>query len=283
MFAKTFYHETLKKYVALFGTLFNDIWINRTDDNGNVTESFKVPISYSPRDKLLARIRGIDESKDPLDQEFAVLLPRIGFDVRGLTYSNERKTSTVGKFYRGNKLNDPDTQVYQYNSIPYDISFEVSILVKNTSDGTQIIEQILPFFGPEWTVTAKILNNPEVIQDIPVVIQDVTKDEDYEGAFDERRVIMWTLTFTMKANFFGPTREQKVIKIANTQLYDATLFDNIDDAIGNTDVIDRVTVYPGLTANGEPTADANTAVDPLTVEQGDNWDYVIDLSGPIIE
>ena len=270
MFGRTFYHGTLRKYVTLFGTLFNDIWINRSDADGNVVNAQKIPLSYSPREKMLARIEGIDNDYDPLKQPFAITLPRMGFEITGFEYDPARKLTTINKFVRQDTSNN-DIRSYQYNPVPYNITFDLSIFVKNTSDGTMIIEQILPYFTPEWTTTVQLIENPNITLDIPLILTSVSQDDVYEGSFEERRSLIWTLSFTMKGYFFGPTKKQGVIKLANTTFYDATLFDNISDAVGNTIGVSRVSVYPGLDANGNPTTNASLTVDKSQISSNANY------------
>ena len=274
MFGRTFYHGTLRKYVTLFGTLFNDIWINREDANGNVVNSQKIPLSYSPREKLLARIEGMDNDQDPLKQPFAITLPRMGFEITGFEYDSTRKLTTINRFVRKTTEDNKDVQKYQYNPVPYNITFDLSIFVKNTSDGTMILEQILPYFTPEWTTTVQLISDPNITLDIPLILTAVSQDDVYEGSFEERRSLIWTLSFTMKGYFFGPTKKQGVIKLANTTFYDATIFDNIDDAIGEAPGLSRVTVTPGLDANGNPTTDANTTIDRSQISSDDNYAYI---------
>jgi hypothetical protein len=282
VFNRTFYHGTLKKYVVLFGTLFNSTWINRIDSHGNIKQSFKVPISYSPREKFLARITGMQQEKDPLKQPFAISLPRMGFEITSFAYAAERKLTTINRFAKQN-TEDGNIRQFQYNPVPYDITFDLSIYVKNTEDGTMIIEQILPYFTPEWTTTAQLIENPNITLDVPLVLNAVTNDEIYEGGFEERRVIIWTLSFTMKAFFFGPTRKQGVIKLANANLYDSTLFDNIFDSIGQLDALSRITITPGMTANGEPTTDPDETIDKDLINSDDNWTYIVEVTNPALE
>ena len=140
MFGRTFYHDTLRKYVILFGTLFNDVWINREDSQGNVKDVLKVPLSYGPREKFLARITGIDSDRDPLKQPVAAVLPRMGFEITGFQYASERKLPARNKFVSAVKSDDETRNQYQYNPVPYDINFSLSIFAKNSVDGTRIVE-----------------------------------------------------------------------------------------------------------------------------------------------
>lgn len=282
MFGNTFYHGTLKKYVVLFGTLFNDIWVNRTDSEGNVKQSFKVPLSYGPREKFLARIEGMDQDLDPLHQPFAITLPRMGFEITSYNYASTRKLPTINKFVNVNGT-DKDKKYFQYNPVPYDITFSLSIFVKNMEDGTQIVEQILPYFTPEWTTTVQLIENPDITLDIPLVINDISQDDVYEGSFEERRALIFTINFTMKGYFFSPNKKKEVIKLANVQLYDSTLFDDIQDSVNQTSPASRVTVSPGLTANGEPTSNSDLTIDKSLITSGDDYGYIVDISGPFPE
>jgi hypothetical protein len=277
MFGQTFAHGTLRKYVILFGTLFNDVWVNRKDAAGNVKSSLKVPLSYGPREKFLARIEGLDADLDPQEQPFAITLPRMGFEITGFSYAPERKLSTINRFVTKPSNTNEDQKRYQYNPVPYDIQFSLSIFVKSVDDGTQIIEQILPFFTPEWTTTVQLISDPDITLDIPLVLTGTTQDDVYEGSFDERRSLIFTFDYTMKGFFFGPTKKSGVIKLANTQLYDATLFTDIEDAFGNTDVITRITVSPGQTAAGAATSNAAISVSSDNISSDENYGYIVDI------
>lgn len=273
MFGRTWSYNTLRKYVALFGTLFNDVWIYRRDDTGNIRQTMKVPLTYSPREKLLARVDGMKNDRDPLKQPFAITLPRMGFEITGFNYAAERKLTTINRFVREDLSDNAELRKYQYNPVPYDIQFALSIFVKNTSDGTMIVEQILPFFTPEWTTTVQLVDEPKIVLDVPLVINDISQEDIYEGSFEERRSLIWTLNFTMKGFFFGPTKHQGVITLANTNFY---------DSLESDDPLSRVTITPGLTANGEPTTDPNETVDRSEISSTDDWDYIVEKSGPLI-
>lgn len=257
MFGRTFYHDTLRKYVILFGTLFNDVWINREDSQGNVKDVLKVPLSYGPREKFLARITGIDSDRDPLKQPVAAVLPRMGFEITGFQYASERKLPARNKFVSAVKSDDETRNQYQYNPVPYDINFSLSIFAKNSVDGTRIVEQILPYFKPEWVTTVQLIDDPDITLDIPLLLQAVALDEAYEGSFDDNRVLIWQLDFVMKGFFFGPVYKQSIIKLANTQIFDSKLYDDINLSVGNLDTAARIVTQPGLTANNEPTIYTN--------------------------
>lgn len=254
MFGRTFYHDTLRRYVILFGTLFNDVWINREDSSGNVIDVLKIPLTYGPRDKHLARIQGLAEGYDPQEQEFAMVVPRMGFEITGINYAPERKLPTVNRFVVEDIATDDTKRKYQYNPVPYDINFSLSVFVKNSVDGTRIIEQILPYFTPEWTTTVQLIADPDITLDIPLVINSTSMDEVYEGSYEDRRTIIWNIDFTMKCVFFGPVYTQEIINLANTQIFDATLTDDITLApAANTAVAASVVLQPGLLTGNLPT------------------------------
>jgi hypothetical protein len=253
MFGRTFYHDTLRKYVILFGTLFNDVWINREDSDGNVINTLKVPLTYGPRDKHLARIQGLTQGYDPQDQEFAIVVPRMGFEITGMNYAPERKLPTINRFVVQDIDGNNQRRQYQYNPVPYDIAFSLSIFVKNSTDGTRIVEQILPYFTPEWNTTVQLIETPDVTLDVPLVLQTTSMDEVYEGSYEDRRTIIWNLEFVMKCQFYGPVYKQPVIKLANTQIFDVTLYDDINDGIGQVDPAAKIINQPGLLANNQPT------------------------------
>ena len=290
MFGQTYYHGTLRKYVILFGTLFNNLWINRTDNNGNVVQSFKVPVSYGPREKTLARIETMSSysefqedpvaSKDPQEIPFSMTLPRMSFEMTGFSYAGERKLSTVNRFARKDNAANQDQSFYNYNPVPYDINFSLSIFVKNTSDGTMLVEQILPYFTPEWTTTVQLLETPDITLDVPLVMTDISQDDVYEGSFEERRALIWTIGFTMKGYLFGPTRKQEIIKLANTQLYAADGL-SIEEAIGVASPDARLSVQPGQTADGQPTTDITQTIDKSEISKDEPWDYIVTKEDPV--
>ena len=272
MLGSTYYHGTLRKYVTLFGTLFNEIYINRTDDVHNVTNSIKIPLMYAPREKVLARL----ESDPNLQKPVATVLPRMAFEITTMTYAPTRKLQTIGKNRKVDPAN-PNTLKYNYNPVPYDISFSLYIMVKNQDDGTQILEQILPYFTPEWTTTINLIPEMNIVQDIPLVLLNVTPQDTYEGSFEERRVITWTLDFIMKGYFYGPTRKSGIITLANTNFYDASLYDDIDTAVGHAPRVDGSDVEPGQTANGQPTSNASLTVDRNEITANSQYGYIVKL------
>jgi len=194
MFGTYFYHQTSRKMVVAFGSLFNNIEVRRTDSSGAVVESLKIPLSYGPKDKMLVRISG-DPSLNP---KVALTVPRMGFELTAMSYDGMRKLNTVGR-----KVKSGTTGLKkQYNPVPYNYDFSLYIFVKNAEDGTQILEQILPFFTPEFTVTMSLVSSMGIKMDIPLVLNSVTSEDSYEGDFATRRSIIWTLSFLMKSYLY---------------------------------------------------------------------------------
>lgn len=266
----TFYHGSLRKYVTLFGTLFNDLYINRIHPQSGEVSSIKVPLMYAPREKVLARL----ESDPNLNKPIATVLPRMSFEITTMTYSPTRKLPSVNR--RAKTIDGASSLKYQYNPVPYDISFSLYIMVKNQEDGAQLLEQILPFFTPELTTTINVLPEMDVKLDVPLTLLNVTPQDTFEGNFEERRVIIWTLDFIMKGYFYGPVRETKVINLVDVNFFETTGFDSIESAVGQiVDPKDRINVMPGLDANGNPTSDASITIPRGEITANDNYGYII--------
>ena len=190
MFGTYFYHQTSRKLVVGFGTLFNSLEVQRTDSSDEVTEVINIPLSYGPKDKMLTRI-----SADPsLNPKVALTVPRMGFELTSMTYDGTRKLNTMNR----NVKKGTTGVKKQFNGVPYNWEFSLYIFVKNAEDGTQILEQILPFFTPDFTFSMTLISSMSIKHDIPLILNSVTSEDTYEGDFATRRSIIWTLSFTMK-------------------------------------------------------------------------------------
>jgi hypothetical protein len=267
MFGHVYYHSLIRKYVAVFGTLFNDVYLNRYDTDSDMRTSIKVPITYGPREKVLARALA-----DPdLNRMPSITLPRMTFEMTSLQYASNRKLNTIGKRVVKDTT-DPNQLKYQYNPVPYDISFTLSVITKNADEGANIVEQILPFFTPEWTTSVELIPEMDYVADIPVVLDRVSCMDEYEGDFLNRRAIIWTLDFTMKVYILGPIRKQGIIKFANTNIYDYTSSPNTH--------LSSVDVRPGLLANGSPTTNSAATVSIDLIESDDNYGYIVTVTNP---
>lgn len=190
MLARYHYHGLIKKYISMFGTLFNSIVIRRKNSSGNFVENMKVPLSYGPKPKFLTRIRGDED----FNKKVGVVLPRMGFDIQSFTYDPNRKLNSHNKQFAFR--NDEVGSVM--SPVPYDIGFGLYIFAKYAEDGSQIIEQILPAFKPELTITLNALPTMGIKLDVPIILNNVSFEDSYEGDYNTRRSIIWTLDFTLK-------------------------------------------------------------------------------------
>lgn len=261
MLGHHYYHQTTRRYVALFGTLFNDIIIDRKDSNGTSTTRFKVPIAYGPTQKFLSKV-----GEDPEHTAPATVLPRMSFEMLGMIYDGERKLTR----HQLNKVTLPTNDnsfSTQFTSAPYNIEFQLNIMTKYPEDGNKIFEQIAPFFKPDWTASVEIIPELENFAiDVPIVLNSVTTEDTYEGAFEERRLLIWTLNFTLKGQYFGPVAERKVIKFTDVDVY---------GSMDATDALETITTQPGLTANGEPTTDIDETIPYDQINFDDDWAFIV--------
>ena len=263
MLANTFSHGLIRDYVISFGTLFNNIKINRRAASGEDESTIAVPLTYAPQQRYIARI-----NEDlALDKPVAITLPRMSFEMAGMTYASERKLNTINKIYKAKPLS-ANTQLYSsYAPVPYDFSFQLSIYTGNIEDGTHIIEQILPYFTPEFTVTLKSVSDLELNLDLPVILTSVTSEDTYEGGFEERRLITWTLDFTLKGNLLGYVKDIGIINKASINFRPGA-----NTLAANS--YDQIVTRPAMFANGSPitTATAVTSsVDPDQISANSNF------------
>ena len=210
-----FYNRTIRKIVVAFGSMFNDILLTRYSKDGSTAyEITKVPLSYGAKEKYLVRI----QSDQNLTKSIQTSVPRMSFDLVGMTYDTTRKQqSTLQNFGMSS-----GSFRSQYAPVPYNFDFNLSIYVRNTADGTQILEQLLPFFTPDFTVTIDFISQMDQKYDMPVILNSVSPEVDYEGDFMNTRLIIWNLTFTAKAYIWPPVKTGKVILQANTNVYTDT-------------------------------------------------------------
>ena len=221
MFKDAQYHELIRKTVVAFGTLFNDLYVYRKNSTGKTIQKMKVPLAYGPKQKFLTRIDQ-DSARSATDPKTTALtLPRIGFEMTTLQYDPARKLNRIQKF---KKVKGADSKSLQqsYMPVPYNVGFSLFAMAKNSEDALQVVEQILPTFQPDYTITLNVLPTLEVVRDVPIVLNDVSYEDSYDGAFTERRVIMYTLNFTAKMYLYGPVTSQKIIKRVQVDQYTST-------------------------------------------------------------
>jgi len=258
MLGTQFYNQAVRKTVVAFGTLFNNIELKKTVD-GQVIETEKVPLAYGPKQKFLYRLQG-----NPTDgRKVAITLPRIYFEMTGIDYDAARKTPATQKYKT--VINDNGNEVRtQYIPVPYNISFEVGILCKSQDDGLQILEQILPFFQPSFSMSLKFIPDMDEVRDVAVVLNSVDFDDDWEDDFSTRRSITYTMQFTAKSYIYGPYTKADVIRKSR-----------IIETIGDTNVNKR---HVELSYTPKAKTDINqdgqvTAADDALVTADDDFGF----------
>jgi len=213
---RQFYHETVRNIIVGFGTLFNDIHVVRKNNSGAITQSMKVPLAYGPKQKWLARI----DQDAGLDSKVAITLPRMGFEIQNLTYDPARKLNRVQKFKKvKSSASSADKLDTQFMPVPYNLNIQLYAMAKNSDDALQMVEQILPYFQPDYTLTIKDMPEMGVARDIPIVLNSINYEDNYKGDYAERRAIMYTLDFTTKFYLYGPVTSSKVIKTVQVDQY----------------------------------------------------------------
>ena len=216
MLGQQFYHETVRNVIVAFGTMFNDINIVRKDNNGTITQSMKVPLAYGPKQKWLTRL----DTDPSLASAVAITLPRLGFEIGSLTYDATRKLNRVQKFKKvkssSSNANKLDTQ---FMPVPYNMDITLYAMAKNSDDALQIVEQILPFFQPDYTLTLNDMADMGIKRDVTIILNDVSYEDNYQGDFESRRAIIYTMGFTTKFYLYGPVTSSSVIKTVQVDQY----------------------------------------------------------------
>jgi len=216
---RQFYHKHIKKAITAFGMIFNNININREDSDEVIQQVLRVPLSYSTKQKFLSRIALVDDASNR--GEVAITLPRMGFEIQQFTFDAARKISPIQK----NKAIAEGESVLgvrqTFVSAPYNMSLSLYVFAKNQEDGLQIIEQILPFFTPDFTITVNELPELGIKRDIKITLDSIDYDDDYEGDFAKRTSIIWTLNFTMRLNFYGYVSNQNIIRESIVNAYNS--------------------------------------------------------------
>ena len=216
MLGQQFYHETVRNVIVAFGTMFNNINIVRKDNNGTITQSMKVPLAYGPKQKWLTRL----DTDPSLASAVAITLPRLGFEIGSLTYDATRKLNRVQKFKKvkssSSNANKLDTQ---FMPVPYNMDITLYAMAKNSDDALQIVEQILPFFQPDYTLTLNDMADMGIKRDVPIILNNVGYEDNYQGDFESRRAIIYTMGFTTKFYLYGPVTSSSVIKTVQVDQY----------------------------------------------------------------
>ena len=208
MLGQQFYHETIRKIIVAFGTTFNNVQLVRKDNSGNITQSMKVPLAYGPKEKFLVRLRADAD----LSSKVAITVPRIGFEIQNLAYDGTRKVSRVQKFKKVNTGNNTRTLDTQFMPVPYNLDIVLYVLAKQSDDALQIVEQILPYFQPDYTITVNDMADIGIKRDVPIILNSISYEDNYEGDFDQRRALIYTMNFTCKFYLYGPVTSSNIIR-----------------------------------------------------------------------
>ena len=249
MFGDHFYHATMRKSVAVFGTLFNNLKVARTAADGSVLNQVRVPLAYGPKQKFLARL----DQETGFDAQMAMKLPRMAFEITGLSLDSTQKLQKRNIIAETHASDVTKKKTIKHYT-SYNIEMSLYIMAKNQDDGLQIVEQILPYFQPDYNVTITPVTGFNYKQDVSVVLGNVAIDDQYEGDFTERRVLIYQLDFTMKMKFFGPTADVNIIREVNIDFHDkdtpAKLFEEMDFTVEASDTADNYTVTTTITTDG---------------------------------
>ena len=238
MFGRYFYNESMRRMTIAFGQIFNNIQIKRKDSTGTVVQTIRVPLAYAPKEKFLVRL---DQQPSLDEREFSITLPRMGFEITGIQYDGSRKLTRIQKYKTVKTGADGKILNYNYTPVPYNISYNLYSFTATAEGGLQIIEQILPFFQPDYTVTINAIPELDIKRDVPIILNDVNYEDIYSGDFSQRRAVVYTLGFTAKTYLFGPANTQKVIKEVQSDVYS-------DTDVNNKAREERIIVVPSPTS-----------------------------------
>ena len=234
-----FYNNSVRKLVVGFGTLFNEIDVKRYNADDTVKETLRVPLGYGPKEKFLVRLRQPASIDD--DVKVRMTAPRLGFELTGFAYDPTRKRNTLSKRITTGAADGVSSVRKNFAEVPYTFDFSLSVFVRHMDDGLQIIEQILPYFTPEFTVTLNLNALAQKI-DVPIVLTSVTNTAEYDGDFDSGRLINFDLNFTAKSYVYGPIKDSKIITQTITTNFFAQDFTATGGVTGATGAASRVDV-----------------------------------------
>lgn len=271
MFGNDHFHDTFRKAALIFGNLFNDVTVYRFDKNGTKIQSIAVPLEFGPRQKTITRVL----SNPDFDKPTSTIVPRMSFQFAGLTPNRSLQLQKTQSYARLVSDDRGKTVRTQFMPVPHQLGVELSIYSKNTYDAYQILEGIVPYFSPEWSVSANFIPEMDYVEDVKIVLTDTNLTDNFEVAeFEGRRMIVHTLNFTMNVPFFGPVKRSGLIKRVNLNFYtppgsgEVTNFD-----IANTPAVLSYELVPGLTANGEPTANVAESVHYTMIDPDDPYGF----------
>ena len=247
MFGTYFYHKRVRSAVSVFGSLFNNLNVIRQNSSGATISQVKVPLSYGPKRNFIARLEAMTNGEDA-ERRVAIKLPRMSFEITSIAYDESRqlnKMNTLNKSLTGSAV----TRQKIFSSTPYNINFDLNIYAKSQDDALQIVEQIFPFFTPQYTVTVKPFSNiPDLTEDVPITLSGTNFSDDFEGAIEQRRTIVYTLSFEMKINFYGPLNQSKIIREVSNNLF---IMDSSNDSGDYLKTIQITPTPAGVSADSD--------------------------------
>ena len=218
MFGTYFYHKRVRSAVSVFGSLFNNLYVLRKNSAGQTISQVKVPLSYAPKRNFIARLESMNNGEEA-ERRVAIKLPRMSFEITSIAYDETRqlnKMNTLNKVVSGSTT----TRQKIFSHTPYNINFDLNVYAKSQDDALQIVEQVFPFFTPQYTVTVKPFSNiTDLTEDVPITLTSTNFSDDFEGAIEQRITIVYTLSFEMKINFYGPLNTSKVIREVSNNIF----------------------------------------------------------------
>lgn len=272
MLGSHFYHGLIRKYVVLFGSLFNDIYIERVDAAGVTQRTIKIPLQYGPKERYLTRY----QANPDLQRDVSMVFPRMSFEITGISYDADRKLNSIGRI--PSTTTNANNLATQYNPVAYNFDITLSIISRNTEDAVRIVEQIIPYFTPQWTETLELIPEMNVNIDVPIIIKSVNTVDTYAGNFESKEWVIWEMQFVLKGQLYGPIKRQAQIKeaIVNAFIPPANTSVNTMPIGASPATITETT--PGLTANGQPTSNAAASVPISQIQATDAFGFIIDFT-----
>ena len=256
----------------MFGNMFNDIDVVRFNSAGDNVQQLRVPIAYGPREKFLAKLRTDPDGR----REIAMVLPRLSFELTSMNYAPER---VLNRTHKQLGLGGGNNSLRKtFTPAPYDLDMSLYAMFSHQEDAVQVVEQILPYFRPEWTNSVKIVPELDTYVDIPTIYTGMTIEDSYDGDFEQRRAIIYTFTFKIKGYLFGPVTNKGIIRrtLVNTFNPQAnTATGNVIISTSDTK-LQRLTLTPGLLANGQPTSNSSASIPISQISANTNYGFAFD-------
>lgn len=273
MFGAPFFHDIFRKAHLIFGNLFNDVQVYRYDKDGQRIQTLAVPLEFGPKQKTITRVLSNPDFEKPT----SIILPRMSFQFTSVTPNRELQLPKTQTHSRQIDVSGSKTMNQQFMPVPYQIGVELSIYSKNTYDAYQIIEGIIAYFSPEWSVSANMVPEMDYLDDVKIVLTNgVNLGDNFEVAeMENRRMIIHTINFTMNVNFYGPVRKSGVIKRVILNFYTPPGSGTVTDFdVANTPLVVKYELVPGLTANGEATSNSADSIHYSLINDDDPYGFI---------